>query len=141
MHPAKGQAAIRSGSRARAERSAPIHSAPGARADVAGPQAPCRAFLCLPGRLRGGNARFEAIETANADEAIRILESRNDIRIVFTNIEMPGSMDGVKLAACVRDRWPPIEIILTSGYLTAKDVALPARVRPPSIAPTSAVNL
>jgi CheY-like chemotaxis protein len=64
------------------------------------------------------------METANADEAIRILESRNDIRIVFTNIEMPGSMDGVKLAARVRDRWPPIEIILTSGYLTAEDVAL-----------------
>jgi CheY-like chemotaxis protein len=70
---------------------------------------------------------FEAIEASNADEAVRILESRNDIRIVFADIHMPGSMDGIKLAACIRDRWPPLEIILTSGHLPAKDVTLPAR--------------
>jgi YesN/AraC family two-component response regulator len=62
-----------------------------------------------------------------ADEAVCILESRNDIRIVFTDIEMPGTMDGMKLAACIRDRWPPVEIILTSGYFAPKDVTLPAR--------------
>jgi CheY-like chemotaxis protein len=73
------------------------------------------------------DAGFEAIEAGNADEAIRILESRNDIRIVFTDIDMPGSMDGVKLAACIRDRWPPVQIVVTSGYLAGKDVALPAR--------------
>lgn len=73
------------------------------------------------------DAGFEAIEAGDADEAIRILESRNDIRIVFTDIGIPGSMDGTKLAACVRDRWPPVQIIVTSGYLAEKDVALPAR--------------
>jgi DNA-binding NtrC family response regulator len=73
------------------------------------------------------DAGFEAIATGNADEAIRILESRKDIRIVFTDIDLPGSMDGMKLAACVRDRWPPVEIILTSGHFAPKDVALPAR--------------
>jgi CheY-like chemotaxis protein len=52
---------------------------------------------------------------ANADEAIRILESRNDIHVVFTDIQMPGSMDGVKLAHAVRDRWPPIQFIVVSG--------------------------
>lgn len=62
-------------------------------------------------------AGFDAIEAGDADEAVRILESRNDIRIVFTDIDMPGSMDGMKLAACIRDRWPPVEIILTSGHL------------------------
>jgi CheY-like chemotaxis protein len=72
-------------------------------------------------------AGFEAIEAADADEAVGILESRNDIRIVFTDIEMPGSMDGIKLAACIRNRWPPVEIILTSGHYAAKDVTLPAR--------------
>ena len=61
------------------------------------------------------DAGFEVIEAANADEAIRILESRNDIRVVFTDIHMPGSIDGLKLAHAVRNRWPPIKIIVTSG--------------------------
>jgi CheY-like chemotaxis protein len=73
------------------------------------------------------DAGFEAIEAQNADEAVRILESRKDIRIVFTDINMPGSMDGMKLAACIRDRWPPVEIILTSAEFAEKDVTLPAR--------------
>jgi DNA-binding LytR/AlgR family response regulator len=75
------------------------------------------------------DARFEAIEAGNADEALGIMESRNDIRIVFADIDMPGSMDGMKLAACIRDRWAPVEIILTSGHYAAKDVTLPARGR------------
>jgi DNA-binding NtrC family response regulator len=72
-------------------------------------------------------AGFTAIEASNADEAVHILESRNDIRIVFTDIDMPGSMDGVKLAACVRDRWPPVDIILTSGHFRSKEVRVPER--------------
>lgn len=63
-------------------------------------------------------AGFEAVEAFNADRAIEILASRSDIRIVLTDIEMPGSMDGVKLAQYVRDRWPPIEIIIVSGHRT-----------------------
>jgi CheY-like chemotaxis protein len=59
-----------------------------------------------------------AIEAANADEAIAILESRNDICVVFTDINMPGSMDGLKLARAVHDRWPPIHLIVTSGMVT-----------------------
>jgi CheY-like chemotaxis protein len=70
---------------------------------------------------------FEVIEAANADEAVRILESRNDVRVVFTDIDMPGSMDGVKLAACIRNRWPPVEIILTSGHYGPNDVDIPER--------------
>ena len=64
-------------------------------------------------------AGFEAIRAKNADEAIRILESRDDIRIVFTDVNMPGSMDGIKLAHAVRHRWTPIEIIVTSGLTLA----------------------
>jgi len=60
-------------------------------------------------------AGFAVIEAANADEAIAILESRRDIRVVFTDMHMPGSMDGLRLAHAVRDRWPPIKIIVTSG--------------------------
>jgi CheY-like chemotaxis protein len=61
------------------------------------------------------DAGFEVIEAASADEAIGILECRSDVRVVFTDIHMPGSMDGLKLAHAVRNRWPPIRIIMTSG--------------------------
>jgi CheY-like chemotaxis protein len=70
-------------------------------------------------------AGFEVLEAANADEAIMILEARSDIRIVFTDIQMPGSMNGLKLAAAVRGRWPPIKIIATSGHHAIRDGELP----------------
>jgi CheY-like chemotaxis protein len=60
-------------------------------------------------------AGFDTVEANNADEAIAILEARKDIRIVFTDVEMPGSMDGLRLARAIRDRWPPVELVLTSG--------------------------
>jgi CheY-like chemotaxis protein len=67
---------------------------------------------------------FEVIEAANADEAIQILEYRSDIRAMFTDVHMPGSMDGLKLAHAVRNRWPPIKIIVTSGrnLITVQDL-------------------
>src|ERR1700744_912535 len=71
-------------------------------------------------------AGFEVVEAGNADEAILILESRTDIRVVFTDIQMPGSMDGLKLAAAVRGRWPPIKIIATSGHYVMREGDLPA---------------
>jgi DNA-binding NtrC family response regulator len=74
-------------------------------------------------------AGFDAIEAGNADDAIAILETRPDIRIVFTDIEMPGSMDGLKLARAIRNRWPPIELILTSGKHNVSDDDLPERGR------------
>ena len=70
-------------------------------------------------------AGFEVIEAANADEAIRILENRSDVRVVFTDIHMPGSMDGLKLAHAVRNRWPPIKIIVTSGRVRVTEEDLP----------------
>jgi CheY-like chemotaxis protein len=74
-------------------------------------------------------AGYEVIQAANADEAIRILESRRDIRVVFTDIHMPGSMDGLKLAHAVRHRWPPIKLIVTSGreLVRAQDIPEGAR--------------
>ena len=62
------------------------------------------------------SAGFDVLEARSADEAISILEQRNDIRLIFTDINMPGSMDGVKLAHFVKNRWPPIKIIATSGH-------------------------
>ncbi len=70
---------------------------------------------------------FAVLEAGNADEAVILLESRADIRIVFTDIDMPGSMDGVALAVAVRGRWPPIEIIITSGFRYMGADELPAR--------------
>ena len=70
-------------------------------------------------------AGFEAIAASDADEAIRILESRNDIRAVFTDVHMPGTMDGIRLARVVRDRWPPVALIVTSGQTNVPEADLP----------------
>jgi CheY-like chemotaxis protein len=74
------------------------------------------------------DAGFEVIEAADADEAIRILESRGDIRLMFTDVHMPGSMDGLKLAKAVRNRWPPIKVVVTSGRERITEQDLPKGV-------------
>jgi CheY-like chemotaxis protein len=74
------------------------------------------------------DAGFAAVEACNADEAIRILESRDDIRAVITDVCMSGSMDGWKLAHSIRGRWPPIHLIVTSG-LRAPNEKLPLKGR------------
>jgi CheY-like chemotaxis protein len=71
------------------------------------------------------DAGFEAIAASNADEAIRILESRNDIRAVFTDVHMPGTMDGLRLARVIRNRWPPVALIVTSGQTKVPETDLP----------------
>ncbi|MGA8898555.1 sensor histidine kinase [Bradyrhizobium sp.] len=75
------------------------------------------------------DAGFIPIEAANADEALAILESRSDVDLLFTDIQMPGSMDGLKLAYAVHERWPSIKIILVSGKLTPTDGEKPADSR------------
>jgi two-component sensor histidine kinase len=67
------------------------------------------------------DAGFTSIEAVNADDALAILESRSDIEMLFTDIQMPGSIDGLKLAYAVHERWPLIKIILVSGQLTLTD--------------------
>jgi two-component sensor histidine kinase/FixJ family two-component response regulator len=67
------------------------------------------------------DAGFKAIEAVNADEALSILESRSDISLLFSDIQMPGTMDGLKLAHAVHDRWPSIKIILVSGQVRPLD--------------------
>ena len=71
------------------------------------------------------DAEFEVIGASNADEAIAILEARPDVSVLFTDIQMPGSMDGLKLAAAVKGRWPPIKIIATSGLVDVRPEDLP----------------
>jgi two-component system, response regulator PdtaR len=72
---------------------------------------------------------YEVLTADNADQAIEILESRNDITTIFTDIEMPGSMNGLKLAAAVRDRWPPVNIVITTGKVRPPDDQMPTNSR------------
>jgi CheY-like chemotaxis protein len=75
------------------------------------------------------DAGFTSVEAVDADQAVAILESRSDIALLFTDIQMPGSMDGIKLAHAVHERWPPIKIILVSGQLKLATIAIPADSR------------
>ena len=72
------------------------------------------------------DAGFTAVEAVNADEALSILETRSDINLLFSDIQMPGSMDGLKLAHAVHERWPSIKIILVSGQVEVSDSDKPA---------------
>ena len=72
---------------------------------------------------------YEVVEAGSADEAIRELGLHPDIGLVITDVDMPGSMYGVRLAHFVRERWPPIALIVVSGKLALKDGLLPAGCR------------
>lgn len=61
------------------------------------------------------DAGFDVIEAASADEALRLLEAEADVEVLFTDIRMPGSMDGLALADLVHRRWPAMKILVTSG--------------------------
>lgn len=71
------------------------------------------------------DAGFVAVCATNSTEAVALLEARSDIRILFTDVDMPGGIDGVQLAALVRDRWPPIHIIVISGHRDVRPDMLP----------------
>ena len=73
------------------------------------------------------DAGFATLEAGSADEAIAHLETNTDIRAVFTDIDLPGDMDGMRLAAAIRERWPPVELIVTSGHITVEKGQLPER--------------
>ena len=75
------------------------------------------------------DAGFTAIEAVSADQALSILESRSDISLLFSDIQMPGTMDGLKLAHAVHDRWPTIKIILVSGQIKTSEIDKPADSR------------
>ena len=72
---------------------------------------------------------YEALEACDADEAIQILERRNDIDLVFTDVQMPGTMDGIKLSHYIRDRWPPVILIVASGAAILEESSLPSGSR------------
>jgi CheY-like chemotaxis protein len=67
-------------------------------------------------------AGYAVVVANNADQAIAILEARQNIHLVLTDMDMPGSMDGLKLAAAVRDGWPPVHIIITTGKVRPLEI-------------------
>jgi CheY-like chemotaxis protein len=71
------------------------------------------------------DAGYMSVEAVDADEALGILQSRSDIALLFTDIQMPGSIDGLELAHAVHTRWPPIKIILASGQLKLSSGDIP----------------
>jgi CheY-like chemotaxis protein len=75
------------------------------------------------------DAGYTSLQAVDADAAFAILESRPDIALLFTDIQMPGSMDGLTLAHAVHKRWPPIKIILVSGQLRLAKVDIPPNSR------------
>ena len=72
-------------------------------------------------------AGFSAVEAADADEALRVLQKRLDIRVVLTDIDVPGDMDGLELAQAIRSRWPLIQVVVTSGRMRPAAYELPDR--------------
>jgi len=71
------------------------------------------------------DAGYEVVEAANADDAIVLMERRSDIDVVFSDIEMPGSIDGLKLIHLIRLRWPPVILILASGRVSPAIADMP----------------
>ena len=71
------------------------------------------------------DAGYTPLEALDAAEAVAILESRSDVSLMCTDIQMPGQMDGLGLAHAVHERWPKIRIIVVSGKLKLKDLDLP----------------
>jgi two-component system, response regulator PdtaR len=81
-------------------------------------------LLSIADELR--EAGFDVLEAQSAADALRLLEANAHIRLIFTDVDMPGSMDGLGLSAVVRERWPPVLIIVTSGKRVPETAALPS---------------
>jgi CheY-like chemotaxis protein len=75
------------------------------------------------------DAGFTVLEAETADEAITLLQGQEDVHLLFSDIDMPGSMNGLELARLVRDRWPKVRLLLTSGHHHIEEDALPGRGR------------
>jgi CheY-like chemotaxis protein len=72
---------------------------------------------------------YTALEAASADHAIRLIDKDPNVAVMITDVDMPGSMDGVRLAHFVRDRWPPIQLIVISGKVGVGSSELPSGAR------------
>ena len=72
---------------------------------------------------------YRILEAANADEALSLLDLHPDVRVLFTDVDMPGTLDGFALARIVDMRWPGIGIIATSDKASPGRGDLPSKAR------------
>lgn len=70
-------------------------------------------------------AGFQVVEAESADRALEILDQQSQIHVLFSDVDMPGSMDGLELARQVHRRWPNIRLLLTSGHHNLTSSNLP----------------
>ena len=73
---------------------------------------------------------FEVVEALDGDEAVKLLDGPERFDILFTDVRMPGSLDGIEVALHARRRYPAIPIVVTSGY--AADLVARLSVLDPS---------
>jgi DNA-binding NtrC family response regulator len=83
--------------------------------------------MCIADHLQ--DQQFDVYEAGNAEEAMLTLAANADIQVVFTDVDMPGKLDGLELAEAVHDRWPPVRIIVTSGHRDVHLADLPDNSR------------
>lgn len=69
-------------------------------------------------------AGFEVLQASDASDALVTLQDRLDIRVVFTDVNMPGGIDGIMLAIRIRERWPAIQIIITVAAIVCKSACV-----------------
>ena len=67
------------------------------------------------------DAQFSVVEASNADEALEIVHSGLSLDLIFSDVRMPGSMDGLGLLACLQDLSSPVPIIITSGHVLSEE--------------------
>jgi len=73
--------------------------------------------LMMADELR--TAGFFVVEAANADEALRIMRRLTTIDLVMTDIQMPGSIDGLGFASTVRAEWPRVKVVVASAHIAS----------------------
>ena len=86
------------------------------------------------------DAGYRVLQAGNADEALRLFETNTDIRVLFTDVSMPGSMSGADLALDVAKRWPAIGIIMTSGRPRPDKLPLSMRFHDKPYQPTAVLR-
>lgn len=72
------------------------------------------------------DAGFTVFEATNADAALNLLEVEPRVGVLFTDVDMPGRIDGLQLSGLVRSRWPEVKILVTSGHVALADHDLPS---------------
>ncbi len=71
------------------------------------------------------DAGFDTLEAVTAEDALHLLEDDDDVCVLFSDVQLPGKMDGLELARKVHDRWPEIGLLLTSGGINLRRDQIP----------------